>query len=201
MVSKATTSERALRERPGLKQATTICALSLSLSPLLPASSSLSLPLLTSFMLSTATMSSPLSSPHLGFPTIDTSSGLTVRVGRQRSSSLLKVEKVGENSQEEDLDENVYDNVNAEWVNRKGKVPLFIPHRCRVSLSLPLSPRPHTQSPSALLRSSTHLAILTIEQFFNAAFPFSFRRMANASNSHLCGKDHRRYYPRDETGD
>lgn len=149
MVSKATTSERALRERPGLKQATTICALSLSLSlrysrPL-HLSLPLSLPLLTSFMLSTATMSSPLSSPHLGFPTIDTSSGLTVRVGRQRSSSLLKVEKVGENSQEEDLDENVYDNVNAEWVNRKGKVPLFIPHRCRVSLSL--SPRDRTPNP------------------------------------------------------
>ena len=66
-------------------------------------------------------MSSPLSSPPLGFPIIDTSSGLTVRVGRQRSSSLLKVEKLGENSQEEDLDENVYDNVNAEWVNRKGE--------------------------------------------------------------------------------
>lgn len=103
-------------------------------------------------------MSSPLSSPHLGFPTIDTSSGLTVRVGRQRSSSLLKVEKVGENSQEEDLDENVYDNVNAEWVNRKGKVPLFIPHRCRVSLSpsLPETAHPIPFGVAAQFYTSRH---------------------------------------------
>ncbi|KAI0775888.1 Orm1 type endoplasmic reticulum protein [Trametes elegans] len=48
------------------------------------------------------------------------SPGLTVRVGRERSSSLVKVEKVGEESQEEALDQSMYDNVNAEWVNRKG---------------------------------------------------------------------------------
>ncbi|KAI0080823.1 Orm1 type endoplasmic reticulum protein [Panus rudis PR-1116 ss-1] len=41
-------------------------------------------------------------------------------MGRARSSSLVKVETVGQNSQEEDLDQSVYDNVNAEWVNRKG---------------------------------------------------------------------------------
>lgn len=41
-------------------------------------------------------------------------------MGRARSSSLVKVETVGRNSQEEDLDQSVYDNVNAEWVNRKG---------------------------------------------------------------------------------
>ncbi|KAI0677201.1 Orm1 type endoplasmic reticulum protein [Trametes maxima] len=48
------------------------------------------------------------------------SPGLSVRVGRERSSSLVKVEKVGEESQEESLDQSMYDNVNAEWVNRKG---------------------------------------------------------------------------------
>ena len=73
-------------------------------------------------------MSSVLSSPKLGVPavTIETSSSssqLKVRVGRQRSSSLVKVETVGEDSQEEGLDQSVYDNVNAEWVNRKGQLP------------------------------------------------------------------------------
>ncbi|KAI9000678.1 Orm1 type endoplasmic reticulum protein [Trametes punicea] len=48
------------------------------------------------------------------------SPGLSVRVGRERSSSIVKVEKIGEESQEEALDQSVYDNVNAEWVNRKG---------------------------------------------------------------------------------
>ena len=40
--------------------------------------------------------------------------------GRRRSSSLVKVEKVGE-TQEELLDQSVYVNVNVEWVNRKGE--------------------------------------------------------------------------------
>ncbi len=82
-------------------------------------------------------MSGMLSSPVLGVPSlsIETSpSELKVRVGRQRSSSIVKVETVGENSQEEGLDQSVYDNVNAEWVNRKGKcIPRFL------SLSLPKS--------------------------------------------------------------
>lgn len=71
-------------------------------------------------------MSGLLSSPKLGVPTvtIETSSSaseLKVRVaGRGRSSSIVKVETVGEDSQEEGLDQSVYDNVNAEWVNRKG---------------------------------------------------------------------------------
>ena len=68
-------------------------------------------------------MSGLLSSPSLSVPTltIETSSSeLKVRVGRTRSSSIVKVETVGEDSQEEGLDQNLYDNVNAEWVNRKG---------------------------------------------------------------------------------
>ncbi|KAI9064887.1 Orm1 type endoplasmic reticulum protein [Trametes sanguinea] len=63
--------------------------------------------------MTTARTSSTLS-PKSGSP------GLSVRVGRERSSSIVKVEKVGEESQEEALDQSMYDNVNAEWVNRKG---------------------------------------------------------------------------------
>ncbi|PSR93813.1 hypothetical protein PHLCEN_2v4708 [Hermanssonia centrifuga] len=82
-------------------------------------------------------MSGMLSSPVLGVPSlsIETSpSELKVRVGRQRSSSIVKVETVGEDSQEEGLDQSVYDNVNAEWVNRKGKCILRF-----LSLTLPKS--------------------------------------------------------------
>jgi hypothetical protein len=76
-------------------------------------------------------MSGILSSPRLGVPTvtIETSSStseLKVRVaGRGRSSSIVKVETVGEDSQEEGLDQSVYDNVNAEWVNRKGQFTMI----------------------------------------------------------------------------
>ncbi|CDO69569.1 hypothetical protein BN946_scf184759.g9 [Trametes cinnabarina] len=63
--------------------------------------------------MATARTSSTLS-PQSGSP------GLSVRVGRERSSSIVKVEKIGEESQEETLDQSMYDNVNAEWVNRKG---------------------------------------------------------------------------------
>ena len=73
---------------------------------------------------STTTMSGVMSSPTLSIPhlSIETSpSELKVRVGRTRSSSIVKVETVGEDSQEEGLDQSVYGNMNAEWVNRKGK--------------------------------------------------------------------------------
>ena len=75
-------------------------------------------------------MSGILSSPTLSVPTLSletsaSTSELKVRMGRARSSSLVKVETVGQNSQEEDLDQGVYDNVNAEWVNRKGMHALF----------------------------------------------------------------------------
>ncbi|OCH95902.1 Orm1 type endoplasmic reticulum protein [Obba rivulosa] len=65
-------------------------------------------------------MNSSLPTPVINLPALD-SSRLTVRsAGRSRSSSLVKVETVGENSQEEALDQGMYENVNAEWVNRKG---------------------------------------------------------------------------------
>lgn len=41
--------------------------------------------------------------------------------GRGRSNSLVKVEEVGE-TQEQVLDQSLYVNINAEWVNRKGKL-------------------------------------------------------------------------------
>lgn len=66
-------------------------------------------------------LSSPtLNVPHLSIETSSSTAELKVRMGRARSSSLLKVETVGQNGQEEDLDQNLYENVNAEWVNRKG---------------------------------------------------------------------------------
>ncbi|OBZ70207.1 hypothetical protein A0H81_09739 [Grifola frondosa] len=65
-------------------------------------------------------MASILTSQSLSVPSVSPPSGLSVRMGRERSPSLLKVEKVGQESQEEALDQSVYDNVNAEWVNRKG---------------------------------------------------------------------------------
>ena len=40
--------------------------------------------------------------------------------GRARSNSLVKVEEVGAQSQEEVLDQSAYVNINAEWVNYKG---------------------------------------------------------------------------------
>ena len=90
-------------------------------------------------MMTTATTSSTLS-PKSGSP------GLTVRVGRERSSSIVKVEKVGEESQEEALDQSVYDNVNAEWVNRKGLSHL-------TQLHTPLPPRTSSVASWAVWRA------------------------------------------------
>ena len=90
-------------------------------------------------------MSGLLSSPSLSVPTltIETSSSeLKVRIGRTRSSSIVKVETVGEDSQEEGQDQNLYDNVNAEWVNRKGQCIFRTPgHTIRSARSHPGSSR------------------------------------------------------------
>ncbi|KII95267.1 hypothetical protein PLICRDRAFT_98545 [Plicaturopsis crispa FD-325 SS-3] len=40
--------------------------------------------------------------------------------GRGRSGSIVKVEEVGERSQDEILDRSAYSNMNADWVNAKG---------------------------------------------------------------------------------
>lgn len=77
-------------------------------------------------------MASPAKSSTVS-PRKSSSPGLSVRTGRERSSSIVKVEKVGEQSQADALDLGVYENLNAEWVNRKG-----------VSTSTWTAPAPHT---------------------------------------------------------
>ena len=51
---------------------------------------------------------------------------------RGRSGSIVKVEQVGDRSVEEILDRSAYVNINADWVNAKGTLPVFsiclIPH-------------------------------------------------------------------------
>lgn len=55
-----------------------------------------------------------------GIPT-EKSTDHTKQRTRTRSGSLLKVEEVGEGSAEQDLDQNLYVNINADWVNMKGR--------------------------------------------------------------------------------
>ena len=64
-------------------------------------------------------MDTPVKATTLS-PRKSSSPGLSVRVGRERSSSIVKVEKIGDESQADVLDQGIYDNLNAEWVNRKG---------------------------------------------------------------------------------
>ena len=69
------------------------------------------------------TMTTMTTSPTIKLPTHSVAHSvpaLKVRTGRDRSGSLVKVEKVGESSLEQDLDQGAYANINAEWVNRKG---------------------------------------------------------------------------------
>lgn len=56
--------------------------------------------------------------PTLSLP--EKSTTQTKHRSRTRSGSLLKVEQVGESSAEQDLDQNLYVNINADWVNMKG---------------------------------------------------------------------------------
>jgi hypothetical protein len=55
-----------------------------------------------------------------GIPLPEKSTTQTKHRPRTRSGSLLKVEQVGEGSAEQDLDQNLYVNINADWVNMKG---------------------------------------------------------------------------------
>jgi len=60
---------------------------------------------------------------HTGTPTPSLPEKSTTQIKqrqRTRSGSLLKVEQVGEASAEQDLDQNIYVNINADWVNMKG---------------------------------------------------------------------------------
>ena len=58
---------------------------------------------------------------------------------RTRSGSLVKVEQVGEGSAEQDLDQNLYVNINADWVNMKGEhdPPFTIPSDLMSSFPFP----------------------------------------------------------------
>ena len=61
---------------------------------------------------------------QMGIPTLsrpEESVNQTKQRTRTRSGSLLKVEQVGEGSAEQDLDQNLYANINADWVNMKGE--------------------------------------------------------------------------------
>ena len=91
-----------------------------------------------------------LNVPHLSIETSPSHSELKMRVGRTRSSSLVKVETVGEDNQEEGLDQSLYENMNAEWVNRKGEC----------IRSLVYSRRNTTLSYHQVLGSFTHYSLL-----------------------------------------
>lgn len=64
------------------------------------------------------TMTTQTGNPTLHLP--EKSMQHTQQRTRTRSGSLLKVEQVGEGSAEQDLDQNLYVNINADWVNMKG---------------------------------------------------------------------------------
>ena len=61
-------------------------------------------------------------STTIKLPPLETSSSpVTVAMkGRARSSSIVKVEEVGDSSVEEVLDRSAFVNMNADWVNSKG---------------------------------------------------------------------------------
>ena len=61
-------------------------------------------------------------------PTLDLSSALspTTLRSRPRSSSLVKVEEVGDRSVEEIIDRSAYVNINADWVNAKGRFCILL---------------------------------------------------------------------------
>lgn len=65
------------------------------------------------------TMTTQLAIPTLSLPAESVKQ--TKQRTRTRSGSLLKVEEVGEGSAEQDLDQNLYVNINADWVNMKGE--------------------------------------------------------------------------------
>lgn len=65
------------------------------------------------------TMTTQAGIPTLSLP--EQTGEQTKQRTRTRSGSLLKVEQVGEGSAEQDLDQNLYVNINADWVNMKGE--------------------------------------------------------------------------------
>lgn len=60
-------------------------------------------------------------STTIKLPPLETSSASALAMtGRARSSSLVKVEEIGDRSVEEALDRSAFLNMNADWVNSKG---------------------------------------------------------------------------------
>lgn len=64
-------------------------------------------------------MTTDTDTPTISLP--EKSTTQTKHRPRTRSGSLLKVEQVGGGSAEQDLDRNLYVNINADWVNMKGR--------------------------------------------------------------------------------
>ena len=60
-------------------------------------------------------------------PGLSVHTDMSVAARRGRSNSLLKVENL-RSSNDEALDQDAYTNFNAEWVNRKGALRLFLRH-------------------------------------------------------------------------
>ena len=60
-------------------------------------------------------------------PGLSVHTDMSVAARRGRSNSLLKVENL-RSSNDEALDQDAYTNFNAEWVNRKGALRLFLHH-------------------------------------------------------------------------
>ena len=81
-------------------------------------------------------MTTQTGTPTLSLP--EKSTAQATHRQRTRSGSLLKVEQVGEGSAEQDLDQNLYVNINADWVNMKGEHILStVPARSRKFTPLP----------------------------------------------------------------
>lgn len=58
--------------------------------------------------------------PAIQIPKPENSLNKAARKVRGRSNSIVKVEQVGDRTQEELLDQSTYPNINANWVNSKG---------------------------------------------------------------------------------
>jgi hypothetical protein len=78
----------------------------------------------------TFTMSSIHRPPQIKLPPLS-SVATTTQSGqmksRGRSSSIVKMEEVGDHSTEETLDQSAYVNINASWVNAKGDQNVLCP--------------------------------------------------------------------------
>lgn len=79
---------------------------------------------------------------------------------RGRSGSIVKVEQVGDRSAEDALDQNVFVNINANWVNAKGAHTdtQTSRHRSQDRRSMAHSRRPHTSRQGHRRHNSRHVS-------------------------------------------